>query len=89
MSKHRILVFTGLWVMILPFLGFPRGFKNILFVLTGLLLIFFAYVFKRRKRIQRIRKSEERVLANQEQDSAQNEDSEDVPTENEEADLEK
>lgn len=60
MSKHRILVLTGLWIMILPFLGFPRGFKNTLFIITGLILILLAYTIKRRKRIQRLRKSEER-----------------------------
>lgn len=67
MSKHRILILTGLWIMILPFLGFPRGLKNALFIITGSSLILLAYAFKRRKRIQRLKKNEERVMSNQEE----------------------
>lgn len=71
MSKHRILVFTGLWIMILPFLGFPRGLKNTLFVITGSALILLAYAFKRRRRIQRLRKNEERIQTTSEEDTGE------------------
>ncbi len=53
--------------MILPFLGFPRGLKNALFIITGSSLILLAYAFKRRKRIQRLKKNEERVQSIQEE----------------------
>ncbi len=45
MHKARILLLFGLWVAVLPYLGFPYSMKNILFTLTGLLLILFGYVF--------------------------------------------
>lgn len=44
MSKARTLLFLGIWVAILPYLGFPSTWKNVLFSLTGLGLIYFAYI---------------------------------------------
>jgi hypothetical protein len=43
MSKEKKFLTIGVWVAILPFLGFPMGIKNILFVLTGLLIIYLSY----------------------------------------------
>ena len=34
----------GVWVAILSYLGFPSSWKDILFTLTGLGLIYFSYV---------------------------------------------
>ncbi len=34
----------GIWVAILPYLGFPQSWKNILFLLTGLGLAYFGYI---------------------------------------------
>jgi len=45
MKKARILLTLGVWIAILPYLGFPYSWKNILFSLTGLVLIFLAYRF--------------------------------------------
>lgn len=50
MSKTRWVFILGIWVMILPFLGFPRVWKNTLFVITGLGLIYLAYLLRREKR---------------------------------------
>lgn len=33
----------GVWVIILPYLGFPSGLKSILFALTGLLIMYLSY----------------------------------------------
>ena len=44
MRKARILLALGTWVAILPYLGFPYAWKNILFTITGLGLIYFSYV---------------------------------------------
>lgn len=44
MNKARNFLITGVWVAILSFLGFPIAIKNILFVLTGLLIIFMSYL---------------------------------------------
>jgi hypothetical protein len=43
MSKEKKFLTIGVWVAILPFLGFPNTFKNILFVLTGFLIIYMSY----------------------------------------------
>jgi hypothetical protein len=45
MKKARTLLLLGIWVAILPYLGFPYSWKNILFTITGLFLIFLAYSF--------------------------------------------
>ncbi len=45
MRKERTLLIIGVWVMILPFLGFPLSWRQILFVLTGLALMYLAYLF--------------------------------------------
>lgn len=47
MINPRMLLFIGLWVAILPYLGFPLFIKNILFVLTGLLIMYLAFVLYR------------------------------------------
>ena len=58
MQISKILLFSGLWVMILPYLGFPTFIKNILFLLTGLVIIYLSFmvrkVFKKDKPLKRI-----------------------------------
>lgn len=44
MRKARILLILGIWVAILPYLGFPYSWKDTLGTLTGLGLIYFSYV---------------------------------------------
>lgn len=44
MRKTRVLLSLGVWVAILPFLGFPYSWKNVLFFITGLGLIYFSYL---------------------------------------------
>lgn len=44
MQKARTLLILGTWVAILPYLGFPYAWKNTLFTLTGLGLMYFAYI---------------------------------------------
>lgn len=45
MRKEKTLFIIGLWVIVLPFLGFPGLWKTILFILTGLTLIYLGYLF--------------------------------------------
>jgi hypothetical protein len=45
MRKEKTLFIIGLWVIVLPFLGFPNIGRKILFVLTGLALMYLAYLF--------------------------------------------
>jgi VIT1/CCC1 family predicted Fe2+/Mn2+ transporter len=37
--KKRFFMILGVWIMILPFLGFPNTWRKILFILTGVILI--------------------------------------------------
>ena len=43
MSKAKIFLGIGIWVTVLPYLGFPMTLKNILFSLTGLFVIYLSY----------------------------------------------
>lgn len=45
MRKEKTLLIVGLWVALLSFLGFPNPVRQILFVLTGLAIIYLAYLF--------------------------------------------
>jgi len=45
MRKEKTLFIIGLWVIVLPFLGFPGLWKTIIFILTGLILIYLGYLF--------------------------------------------
>ncbi len=51
MSKARILLILGTWIAILPFLGFPYSWKDILFSLSGLGVIYVSYsLYKEKKK---------------------------------------
>lgn len=65
MRKERMLFFVGIWVAVLPFLGFPNSWRKILFVLSGLAIIYLAYLFRGQQKahILEIRKSsDEQVM---------------------------
>lgn len=59
MKKERTLLFVGIWVSLLPNLGFPENIRKFLFLLTGLFIIFIAYVMYRRKIEGRIKMSKQ------------------------------
>ncbi len=43
MRKARILLIVGIWVTVLSYLGFPYAWKDVLFTLSGLVLVYFSY----------------------------------------------
>lgn len=45
MRKERTLFVIGVWVAVLPFLGFPNSWREVFFVITGLALVCLAYLF--------------------------------------------
>lgn len=45
MRKEKTLFIVGIWVMVLPFLGFPNFWRQILLFITGLSLTYLAYLF--------------------------------------------
>ena len=46
----------GIWISVLPYLGFPIYWKNILFTLTGLILIYFSFLIYKEHRISQFSK---------------------------------
>lgn len=52
MRRERIFLFLGIWVAILPYLGFPYSWKNILFTLSGLSLIYLSYIMRKENKAQ-------------------------------------
>jgi len=46
MRKERTLLVLGIWVAVLPFLGFPNTWRSVLFVITGIMLVYLAYLFR-------------------------------------------
>ncbi len=57
MSRARKLLFLGIWVAILPHLGFPSTWKNVLFLLTGLALMYLGYVLYSESRPKQVEKN--------------------------------
>ncbi len=53
MRKPYMLLVFGIWVAILPYLGFPSFWKNILFTLSGFGLIYFSYMLYRESKKSR------------------------------------
>ena len=51
MRKARILLVLGIWVAVLPYLGFPYSWKNILFTLSGLGLVYLSYILYKEYKI--------------------------------------
>ncbi|HEU0085834.1 MAG TPA: hypothetical protein VFQ59_02645 [Candidatus Paceibacterota bacterium] len=47
MSKTKIILGMGIWVALLPYLGFPQMVKSLLFTLSGLAIVLYAYLIHR------------------------------------------
>jgi membrane protein implicated in regulation of membrane protease activity len=45
MRKVRTLLVLGIWATILPYLGFSYAWKDILFTLSGLVIVYLGYIF--------------------------------------------
>lgn len=45
MRKERTLFFIGIWVAILPYLGFFESWRRVLYIITGVGLVYLAYLF--------------------------------------------
>jgi predicted membrane-bound mannosyltransferase len=60
MRKERTLLILGVWVVVLAFMGFPDSWHKLLFALTGVALIYLAYLFYRQAKA-RLSKDESRM----------------------------
>jgi len=45
MRKEKTLFILGLWIITLQFLGFPSSAKKVFMVITGLAIMYLAYLF--------------------------------------------
>ena len=58
MRRIRALLFFGIWVAILPYLGFPYSWKNFLFTVSGIALVFFACIlYKEHKTTKNVKET--------------------------------
>lgn len=64
MRKARILLFLGIWVAVLPYLGFPYSWKDILFTTSGLGLICFSYILYKDYKKEENKESSEKTFDN-------------------------
>lgn len=54
MKKARILLILGIWVSVLSYLGFRTSWKDIMFTITGFILILMSYSVYREYKIKKI-----------------------------------
>ncbi len=45
MRKEKALFFIGLFILILPFLGFPNSWKTVMYMIIGIIIMYLAYLF--------------------------------------------
>lgn len=50
-TKNRILFILGLWIVLVPFLGFPTLYKNIFTLTAGIIAVVLAFLYAREKRL--------------------------------------
>ena len=56
MKTARILLILGVWVTVLPYLGFPYFWKNILMTLSGFGLIYISFILYKESKIRENKK---------------------------------
>ena len=54
MSKTKILFIVGVFIVVLPYLGFPYLWKNVLFAACGLGIAFIAYTLNKEAKRENI-----------------------------------
>ena len=59
MRKERTLCILGVWVAVLPYLGFPDAWRKIFFVLTGIALLYLGYLFYLEARVRQLKNTTE------------------------------
>ena len=57
-----MLLILGTWVAVLPYLGFPSSWKNVLFTISGLGLIYYSYTLYHKD--SKMKESQKRTFDN-------------------------
>ena len=50
MSKQQVLMIVGVWVAVLPFLGFPTSWDTFFAVVSGIVVVGLAYSLRQKTR---------------------------------------
>lgn len=50
LTKNRILLILGVWIALIPFLGFPSSYKSFFIIASGLFVVLLAFLHAREKR---------------------------------------
>ncbi|KKQ03026.1 MAG: hypothetical protein US12_C0021G0002 [Parcubacteria group bacterium GW2011_GWA2_36_24] len=58
MRKAYIFLVLGIWMAVLPYLGFPHSWKNVLITLSGFGLIYTSFTLYKESRIKETKKEE-------------------------------
>ena len=61
MKTARTLLILGIWIAILPYLGFPYSWKKILLTLSGLGVAYVAYILYKKEKIEHDTKLQENL----------------------------
>ena len=64
MRKAYIFLGLGIWITALPYLGFPYSWKDILFTVSGLGLIYLSYVLYKDYKIEENKESKKKTFDN-------------------------
>ena len=56
MQIPKLLLSLGIWTIVLPYLGIPSFIKNILFIITGFILIYLSILIRNSKKENPIKK---------------------------------
>ncbi|MBU0998702.1 hypothetical protein KKG24_00115 [Patescibacteria group bacterium] len=62
MQKARIFLVLGIWIAILPYLGFPYSWKDSLTTLSGLGLMYVSFMLYKESKLRE--KKEEKIFEN-------------------------
>ena len=55
MKKAWILLILGVWVAVLPYLGFPYSWKDVLVTFSGLGLVYISFILYKESKIKEIK----------------------------------
>jgi hypothetical protein len=59
MRKEKTLFIIALFIILLPFLGFPIVWQKVLFFMTGIALIYLSYLFYLEVKIRLLNKDDQ------------------------------
>lgn len=58
-TAEKIIIGLGVWLIVLPFTGFPRSWKTALMIITGLAIAYLGTRLWRTSRVRTVRSGEE------------------------------